>query len=75
MNGNNVTYFDTFKVEYFPKEIETFRGNKYITTNVYRMQANDSIMYRYFCFGFTDFMLKVKCLLHDTNLFTPNEYI
>ena len=31
-------------------------------------------MCRYFCIGFTDFMLKSKSLLEYTNLFSPNEY-
>ena len=31
-------------------------------------------MCRYFCIGFTDFMLKVKSLLDYTNLFSPNNY-
>ena len=28
----------------------------------------------YFGIGFIDFMVKVKSLLHYTNLFSPNEY-
>ena len=28
----------------------------------------------YFCIGFIDFMLKVKCLLDYTNLFSSKEY-
>ena len=40
----------------------------------YRIQAYDSIMCRYFCIGFIDFMLKGKSLLEYTNLFSPNEY-
>ena len=52
-----------------------FIGSKSITTNIYRMQANDSMMCGYFCIGFIDFMLKGKNLLHYyTNLFSPNEY-
>ena len=43
-------------------------------TNVYRRQANDSIMCGYFCIGFIDFMEKGKSLLDYTNLFFPNEY-
>ena len=27
-----------------------------------------------FCVGFIDFILKGKCLLEYTNLFSPNEY-
>ena len=44
VNGDNVTYFDSFKVEHIPKEIEKLITNKNITTNIYRIQANDSIM-------------------------------
>ena len=32
------------------------------------------MMFRYFCFGFIDFMLKVKSVLEYTNLFFPNDY-
>ena len=46
MNAENVTYFDSFGVEHIPKEIRKFVVNKNITTNIYRMQACDSIMCR-----------------------------
>ena len=73
MNAENVTYFDSFGVEHIPKEIRKFIGNKNIITNIYRIQAYDSIMCGYFCIGFIDFMLKDKSLLEYTNLFSPNE--
>ena len=56
----NVTYFDSFGVKYIPKEIKKFIGNKNIITNIYRIQAYDSIMCGYVCIGFIDFMLKGK---------------
>ena len=31
-------------------------------------------MFRYYCIGFIDFMLKGEILLEYTNLFYPNEY-
>ena len=74
MNAENVTYFDSFGVEHIPKEIRKFIRNKNIITNIYRIQAYDSIMCGYFCIGFIDFMLKGKSLLEYTNLFSPNEY-
>ena len=40
-------YFDSFGVEHIPKEIKEPIGNKIIITNIYRIQAYDSIMYRY----------------------------
>ena len=49
-------------------------GNKNIITNIYRMQACNSVMCGYFCIGFTDFILKGKSLLDYTNLFSPHEY-
>ena len=74
MNAKNVKYFDSFWVEHIPKEIRKFIGNKNIITNIYRIQAYDSIMCGYFCIGFIDFMLKGKSLLDYTNVFSPNEY-
>ena len=74
MNAGNVTYFDSFGVEHISKEIRKFIGNKSIITNIYRMQAYNSIMCGYFCFGVIGFMLKGKGLLEYTNLFSPKEY-
>ena len=51
-----------------------FIGKKNIITNIYRLQADDPIMWRYFCMGFIDFMLKGKSMLNYTNLFYPNDY-
>ena len=42
--------------------------------NIYIIQAHDSIMCRYFCIGFIDFMLKDESLFDYTNLFSPNDY-
>ena len=74
VNDNNVTYFDSFGIEHIPKEIREFIGNKNIVTNIYRIQAYDSIMCGYFQIGFIDFMLKGKSLLKYTNLFSLNDY-
>ena len=74
VNAKNVTYFDSFGVENIPKKIKKFIGNKSIITNIYRIQAHDSIMCGYFCIGFVNFMLKGKSLLEYTNLFSPNDY-
>ena len=71
-NSNNVTYFDRFGVEHIPKEIKTFINNKNIKTNIFRIQAFDSIMCGYFCIRCVDFMLKGKTLTEYTNHFSPN---
>ena len=63
MNGDNVTNFDNSGVEHIPKRIKKFIGNKNIKPNIHRMQANDSIMSKYFCIAFIDFILKGKSLL------------
>ena len=70
--NNDVTYFDSFGLENISKEIKTFFGNKNIKTNIFRIQAYDSIMYGYFCIGFIDFTLARKTLTGFTNLFSPN---
>ena len=72
LNNNSVTYFDSFEVEHIPKEIKTFISYKNIKTNIFRIQAFNSIMCGYFCIGFIDFMLKGKTLTEYTNLFSPN---
>ena len=74
MNINSVTYFDSFGVEHIPKEIKTFIKNKNVKTNIFRIQAYDSIMCGYFCIAFIDFMLKGKSLTEYSNLFSPNDF-
>ena len=73
MNRDTLRYFDGFRVEHIPKEINQFTGNKNTTTNILRKQACNSIMCGYFYIGFIDFMLK-KRLLDYTNLFSHNKY-
>ena len=45
---NKIVYFDSFGVEHIPEEIKKFIGNKNINANIYRVQANDSVMCGYF---------------------------
>ena len=75
MNGNDITHFDSFRVKHIPKEIKNFIGKKSIKTDIYRIQANDSMMCGYFCIGFIDFMLKGKSILDYINLFFLNDKI
>ena len=69
--NNDVPYFDSFGVEHTPKEIKIFIGNKSIKSNIFRIQAYDSLTCGYFCTGFIDFMLAEKTLADFTNLFLP----
>ena len=69
---NDVTYFDSFRVEHIQKDIRPFISNKNMETNIFRIPAYDSIMCGYFCIGFVDFMLAGTTLTKYTNLFSPN---
>ena len=73
-HANSIAYFDIFGVEHIPEEITNFIRNKNITANIYRIQANDSIICGYFCIRFIGFILKIKSLLEYTNFFSPNNY-
>ena len=74
MNNNYVSCFDSFGAEHIPKEIKIFINNKNIKTNIFRIQAYDSVMCGYFCIGFIDFMFKGKTLTEYTNLFSQNDF-
>ena len=74
MRNNNITYFDSFRIEHIPKEIKTFVSNNNIKTNIFRINAYDSIMCRYFRIGFIDFMLAWKNLTKFTNPFSPIKF-
>ena len=49
-------------------------GNKNIKTNIFRIQAYDSIMCGYFCIEFIDFILPRKTLTEFTISFSPNNF-
>ena len=71
----NVTYFDNFGVGYIPKEIIKFVGSKNILqTDIYIIQAYDSVMCGKFYIGYIDLMLKGKSLTDFTNLFSLNNF-
>ena len=61
-------------VEHILKETKTFINDKNIKTNIFRIQAHDSIMSGYFCIGFIDFMFATKTFTEFTNLFSPNNF-
>ena len=74
LSNNEDIYFDSFGVEYVPKEIMHFIGHKNIKTSKSRMQVDNSIMCGYFCIKFIDFMLANKTLIDYTSLFSPYDY-
>ena len=73
-NRNEIVYFDSFGVEHIPEEIKKFIGNKDIKANIFRVQANSSVMCGYFCIGFINFMLAGKKLTDFTSLFSPHDF-
>ena len=71
---NEAIYFDSFDIEHIPNEIKKYIGNNNIKSNIFRIQAYDSIMCGYYCIEFINYMLKGKTLLDYTNLFYPNDF-
>ena len=74
VKDNEISYFDFFGVEHVPKEIKKFIGHKNIKTNIFKIQADNSIMGGYFCTGFIEFMLAGKSLIDFTGLFSPYDF-
>ena len=61
---------ESFGDEYIPIEIKNFIGNKNITRNICRIQANDSLMYEYFYVKFIGFVQtydSIIIIINDTN--------
>ena len=71
VKNNKVICFDSFGVERVTKEIKRFIGHKNTKTNIFRIQADNSIMCGYFCIGFNDFMFAGRSLIDFTSLFFP----
>ena len=71
---DKIVYFDSFSVEHVPEEIKEFIKNKDIKANIFRVQANNSVMYGYFCTGFIDFMLAGKKLTDFTAFLSPYDF-
>ena len=74
VNSLEVIYFDSYGVEYIPKEIMKKIGNKNIKTIIFRSQDDNSIMCGYFCILFIEYMLNNKTLTDFTNLFSPWDF-
>ena len=71
---SEIVYLDSFGVEHVPEEIKEFVGNKNIIANIFRVQANNSVMCGYFGIGFIDFMLEGKKLTDFTSMFSPSDF-
>ena len=67
-------FFNSFGIEHIPLEIKKFINHKNIKTNIFRLQAYNSIMCGYCCIKFIDFMLKDKSLFEFTSFFSPYDF-
>ena len=74
IKNNEVIYFGSFGVEHVPKEIKKFVGHKNIKTDIFRIQADNSIICGYLCLGFIDFMFAGRSLIDFTILFSPYNF-
>ena len=74
VNNNDVTYLDCLGAEHIQKEIKVFINTENIKTNIFRIQAYDSEVCRYFCIGFIEVMLAGKTVTELTNLFSPDNF-
>ena len=54
-----------------PHSLTNFKNKE---ANIFLVQENNSIMFRYFCIGFIAFMLADKKLTDYTNLFSPHDF-
>ena len=46
--NNNVTCFESFEIDHIPKEIKIFINKSIFVTNIFKIQAYDSIMCGFF---------------------------
>ena len=68
VKNSEAAYFDSFGVEHVPKEIKRFIGRKNTKTNIFRIQADNSIMCGYICIGFIDFMFAGRSLIDFSSM-------
>ena len=73
-NKSEIIYFHSFGVEHVPEKIKEFVGNKNIIADIFRVQANNSVMRGYFCIKFIDFMLAGKKLTDFTSMLSPYDF-
>ena len=73
-NTNEIVYFSCVGVEHITEEIKEFIWNKNTKGNIFRVQANRSVMCGYFCIGLIDFMLAGKKLTDYTNFLSPHDF-
>ena len=73
-NKSEAVYSDSFGVEHVFEEIKEFAGNENVIANIFQLQANNSIICRYACIGFIDFMLAGTKLTDLISIFSPYNF-
>ena len=58
----------------FQKKLKDLLDATTRKTNIFRIQADNSVMCGHFCIGFIDFMFAERSLIDFTNLFFPYEF-
>ena len=74
IDKNTAVYFDSFGIEYILQEVLNKFKDKSITHNIFRIQDNGSIMCRFYCIAFIEYVVAGNALLDYTNLFSPNDF-
>lgn len=74
LKNDNVTYFDSFGIEYIPKEITKLINDKSIKSNIFRIQSLNSILCGYFYIGFIEYTFNNLGLNEYTKLFLVTDF-
>lgn len=61
---NTAIYFDSFGTKHVPQEISNKMKDKSINRNIFRIQADDFIMKRFYCIIFIEYMIAGKTLYY-----------
>ena len=71
---SEIVYINSFGAEHFSEEIKEFNRKEKIIANIFRVQANNSIICGYFCIWFINFLLAGKKLTGFTSTFSPHNF-
>ena len=74
IDTNTAAYFDSCGIEYIPLEVQSKIKEKSITSNISRIQDDESSMCRCYYITFVEYMCAGKSLLDYTNLFSLNDF-
>ena len=74
IDRNFDVYFDSFGIQYISEDVLNKVKDESIDHNIFRIQNDNSIMCRFYCIAFIEYMIGGKTLLDYNDLFSPNEY-